>query len=120
MNKIVFTGGGTAGHVTPNLAVMAKLRERGWEIHYIGSRNGIEREIVEHEGVPFHPIASGKLRRYFDLKKLQRPFPRRVRRRASVRTASAAQAAHRLLQGRLRFRSGHRGMPAGRRTGHFA
>ncbi|MED4603721.1 undecaprenyldiphospho-muramoylpentapeptide beta-N-acetylglucosaminyltransferase [Paenibacillus validus] len=74
MNKIVFTGGGTAGHVTPNLAVMAKLRERGWEIHYIGSRNGIEREIVEHEGVPFHPIASGKLRRYFDLKNFKDPF----------------------------------------------
>lgn len=74
MSKIVFTGGGTAGHVTPNLAIMAKLRQQGWEMHYIGSRDGIEREIVEHEGIPFHPIASGKLRRYFDLKNFKDPF----------------------------------------------
>ncbi|WP_159883950.1 undecaprenyldiphospho-muramoylpentapeptide beta-N-acetylglucosaminyltransferase [Paenibacillus puerhi] len=74
MNKIVFTGGGTAGHVTPNLAIMQQLGERGWEMSYIGSRDGIEREIIEHEGIPYHPIASGKLRRYFDLKNLKDPF----------------------------------------------
>ncbi|MEK8129723.1 undecaprenyldiphospho-muramoylpentapeptide beta-N-acetylglucosaminyltransferase [Paenibacillus filicis] len=74
MTKIVFTGGGTAGHVTPNLALMTRLRERGWEMAYIGSRDGIEREIIDHEGIPFHHIASGKLRRYFDLKNLKDPF----------------------------------------------
>lgn len=74
MKKIVFTGGGTAGHVTPNLAVMAELRKQGWEIEYIGSRDGIEKEIIDHEGIPFHHIASGKLRRYFDLKNARDPF----------------------------------------------
>ncbi|SDC74182.1 UDP-N-acetylglucosamine-N-acetylmuramylpentapeptide N-acetylglucosamine transferase [Paenibacillus sp. UNCCL117] len=74
MNKIVFTGGGTAGHVTPNLAIMNRLRQSGWEMAYIGSRDGIEREIIEHEGIPFHHIASGKLRRYFDLKNFKDPF----------------------------------------------
>lgn len=74
MNKIVFTGGGSAGHVTPNLAIMAKLRAKGWEMEYIGSKDGIEREIIEHEGIPFHHIASGKLRRYFDPKNFKDPF----------------------------------------------
>ncbi|MBP1156277.1 MULTISPECIES: undecaprenyldiphospho-muramoylpentapeptide beta-N-acetylglucosaminyltransferase [unclassified Paenibacillus] len=74
MKKIVFTGGGTAGHVTPNLAIMAQLRTQGWEIEYIGSRDGIEKEIIDHEGIPFHHIASGKLRRYFDLKNAKDPF----------------------------------------------
>jgi UDP-N-acetylglucosamine--N-acetylmuramyl-(pentapeptide) pyrophosphoryl-undecaprenol N-acetylglucosamine transferase len=74
MNKIVFTGGGSAGHVTPNLALIAKLRLSGWDIQYIGSQQGIEREIIGQEGIPFHPIASGKLRRYFDLKNIKDPF----------------------------------------------
>ncbi|WP_281888118.1 undecaprenyldiphospho-muramoylpentapeptide beta-N-acetylglucosaminyltransferase [Paenibacillus sp. YYML68] len=74
MKKIVFTGGGTAGHVTPNLAIMSRLAELGWEMDYIGSKDGIEREIIEHEGIRFHPIASGKLRRYFDLKNFKDPF----------------------------------------------
>ncbi|TVY09595.1 undecaprenyldiphospho-muramoylpentapeptide beta-N-acetylglucosaminyltransferase [Paenibacillus cremeus] len=74
MKKIVFTGGGTAGHVTPNLAIMAKLRSQGWEMEYIGSKDGIEKEIIDHEGIPFHHISSGKLRRYFDLKNFKDPF----------------------------------------------
>lgn len=74
MKKIVFTGGGTAGHVTPNLAIMARLRKLGWEMEYIGSRDGIEKEIIEHEKIPFHHVASGKLRRYFDLKNFKDPF----------------------------------------------
>ncbi|MCZ8511234.1 undecaprenyldiphospho-muramoylpentapeptide beta-N-acetylglucosaminyltransferase [Paenibacillus filicis] len=74
MKTIVFTGGGSAGHVTPNLAIMAKLKTAGWKMEYIGSRDGIEREIIEHEGIPFHHIASGKLRRYFDLKNFKDPF----------------------------------------------
>ena len=47
MKKIVLTGGGTAGHVTPNLALLPSLKERGYEIHYIGSYNGIERKLIE-------------------------------------------------------------------------
>jgi UDP-N-acetylglucosamine--N-acetylmuramyl-(pentapeptide) pyrophosphoryl-undecaprenol N-acetylglucosamine transferase len=74
MKKIVFTGGGSAGHVTPNLAVITKLQLLGWDIQYIGSQQGIEREIIAKEKIPFHPIASGKLRRYFDLKNMKDPF----------------------------------------------
>ena len=58
LKKLVFTGGGTAGHVTPNLALMDAVRERGWEVCYLGSTTGIEREMVVKAGVPFHPVAS--------------------------------------------------------------
>ncbi|MDE7061554.1 MAG: glycosyltransferase, partial [Lachnospiraceae bacterium] len=68
MKRIVFTGGGTAGHVTPNIALIAKLREKDYEIHYIGSYQGIEKELIEKLGVPYYGISSGKLRRYFDRK----------------------------------------------------
>lgn len=74
MKRIVFTGGGSAGHVTPNLALIPKLAERGWDIQYIGSKNGIEKTIIEKEGIPYHGISSGKLRRYFDLKNFKDPF----------------------------------------------
>jgi UDP-N-acetylglucosamine--N-acetylmuramyl-(pentapeptide) pyrophosphoryl-undecaprenol N-acetylglucosamine transferase len=71
---IVFTGGGSAGHVTPNLALISKLQSSGWDIQYIGSKDGIEKGIVEEWGIPFHPISSGKLRRYFDFKNFKDPF----------------------------------------------
>ena len=75
MNRIILTGGGTAGHVTPNLALIPKLLEEGWEIHYIGTENGIERSLIEPiEGVTYHSVATGKLRRYFDLKNFTDPF----------------------------------------------
>ncbi|KEK26186.1 undecaprenyldiphospho-muramoylpentapeptide beta-N-acetylglucosaminyltransferase [Bacillus gaemokensis] len=74
MKKIVFTGGGSAGHVTPNLAIIPHLQEKGWDISYIGSHQGIEKTIIENEGIPYHSIASGKLRRYFDLKNIKDPF----------------------------------------------
>ncbi len=74
MKKIVLTGGGTAGHVTPNLALLPSLREFGYEIHYIGSYNGIERKLIEGAGVDYDGISSGKLRRYFDLKNFSDPF----------------------------------------------
>ena len=47
MKKIVLTGGGTAGHVTPNIALFPALKESGYEIHYIGSYNGIEKRLIE-------------------------------------------------------------------------
>ena len=72
--KIVLTGGGTAGHVTPNMALLPKLREDGWEILYIGSKTGIEKEICEKNGVDYVAISSGKLRRYMNLKNLSDPF----------------------------------------------
>ena len=72
--KIVLTGGGTAGHVIPNLALLPSLFAEGWEAEYIGSACGIEKRLVEAKGLPFHSIASGKLRRYFDLKNFTDPF----------------------------------------------
>jgi UDP-N-acetylglucosamine--N-acetylmuramyl-(pentapeptide) pyrophosphoryl-undecaprenol N-acetylglucosamine transferase len=78
MGKIVFTGGGTAGHVMPNIALFKTLREEGWSLSYIGSHNGIERDIITGlEGfgdIPYYGISTGKLRRYFDLKNFKDPF----------------------------------------------
>ena len=74
MKRIVLTGGGTAGHVTPNIALLPKLRELGYDIHYIGSYEGIEKKLIEDVNVPYYGIASGKLRRYFDLKNFSDPF----------------------------------------------
>lgn len=75
MRRIVFTGGGTAGHVTPNLALIPHFVESGWEVHYIGTEAGIERGLIEPLGtVTYHAIHSGKLRRYFDLKNFTDPF----------------------------------------------
>ncbi|TSB45057.1 undecaprenyldiphospho-muramoylpentapeptide beta-N-acetylglucosaminyltransferase [Alkalicoccobacillus porphyridii] len=68
MKKIVFTGGGSAGHVTPNLAIMEQLDRTEWDIAYIGSHNGIEKELIHRTDIPYHPISSGKLRRYIDRK----------------------------------------------------
>ena len=74
MKKIMLTGGGTAGHVTPNLALIPSLKERGYEIRYVGSYQGIEKKLIEGAGIPYEGIASGKLRRYFDLKNFSDPF----------------------------------------------
>lgn len=72
--KIVMTGGGTAGHVTPNIALMPALKEAGYEITYIGSYNGMEKELIEAQNIPYIGISSGKLRRYFDWKNFSDPF----------------------------------------------
>ena len=74
MKKIILTGGGTAGHVTPNLALIPSLKELGYEIHYIGSYQGMEKKLIEDAGIDYHGISSGKLRRYFDLKNFSDPF----------------------------------------------
>ncbi len=74
MKRIVLTGGGTAGHVTPNLALLPRLKEAGCEISYIGSYNGIEKELIEAAGIPYYGISSGKLRRYFDIKNFSDPL----------------------------------------------
>lgn len=72
--KIIMTGGGTAGHVTPNLALIPDLNKNGFEIKYIGSKDGIEKEIIKNENIPYFEISSGKLRRYFDVKNFSDPF----------------------------------------------
>lgn len=74
MKKIILTGGGTAGHVTPNIALMPMLKERGFEISYIGSYEGIERSLIEETQTTYYGISSGKLRRYFDWKNFSDPF----------------------------------------------
>ena len=72
--KIILTGGGSAGHVTPNLALIPKLKELGYEIQYIGTKDGIENSIIRGENIKYHEISSGKLRRYFDIKNFTDPF----------------------------------------------
>ncbi|MBW6408610.1 undecaprenyldiphospho-muramoylpentapeptide beta-N-acetylglucosaminyltransferase [Clostridium weizhouense] len=72
--KIIMTGGGTAGHVTPNLALVPSLKEKGFEIKYIGSKDGIEKEIIKKSDISYFEISSGKLRRYFDVKNFSDPF----------------------------------------------
>lgn len=74
MKRILLTGGGTAGHVTPNVALLPRLRELGYEISYMGSYEGIERKLIEELKIPYYGISSGKLRRYFDPKNFTDPF----------------------------------------------
>jgi UDP-N-acetylglucosamine--N-acetylmuramyl-(pentapeptide) pyrophosphoryl-undecaprenol N-acetylglucosamine transferase len=74
MKKIILTGGGTAGHVTPNLALLPALLEQGYDVHYIGSRDGIEKTLCQREGITYHAISTGKLRRYRSLKNFTDPF----------------------------------------------
>ncbi len=74
VKTIVLTGGGTAGHVTPNLAIIPKLKEKGFHIEYIGTKDGMEKEIMTCTDVPYHTISAGKLRRYFSLRNLTDPF----------------------------------------------
>ncbi len=74
MKTIVLTGGGTAGHVTPHLALIPSLRENGWDIKYIGSHQGMEKELVTKANIPYYGISSGKLRRYLSAENLKDPF----------------------------------------------
>lgn len=74
MKRILLTGGGTAGHVTPNLALLPRLRELGYEVSYMGSYDGIEKKLIEDFRIPYYGISSGKLRRYFDPKNFTDPF----------------------------------------------
>lgn len=74
MKRIVLTGGGTAGHVTPNIALIPSLKEAGYDIFYIGSYDGIEKKLISDFDIPYYGISSGKLRRYFDVKNFTDPF----------------------------------------------
>ena len=74
MKRIVLTGGGTAGHVTPNIALLPSLQEAGYEIAYMGSYDGIEKKLIGDFDIPYTGISPGKFRRYFDPKNLSDPF----------------------------------------------
>ncbi len=92
MKKIVLTGGGTLGHVTPHLALIPHLKEAGYEIHYVGTENGMEAgKMKSVEGIIYHAVKSGKLRRYFSWQNFTDPF--RV-------VAGAFQSAH--LMGKIK------------------
>ena len=105
MKKIVLTGGGTAGHVTPNMALIEKLRQMNYDITYIGSLDGIEKGLIEGMKVPYYGISSGKLRRYFSWKNFSDPFRvikgyfqakkllKAIRRPTVTRTPSCASAS---------------------------
>ena len=74
LKHIILTGGGTAGHVTPNIALLPSLKEEGFEVAYIGSYDGIEKKLIKDIGIPYYGISTGKLRRYFDVKNFIDPF----------------------------------------------
>lgn len=74
MKTIILTGGGTAGHVTPNIALLPKLTALGYDIHYFGSYDGMERRLMSDFNIPYYGISTGKFRRYFDIKNLTDPF----------------------------------------------
>ena len=75
MKRIILTGGGTAGHVTPNLALIPRLLEDGWDVHYVGEANSVEQRLTASiPGVTYHAVSCGKLRRYFDVKNFSDPF----------------------------------------------
>ena len=74
MARVLFTGGGTAGHVTPNIALLEAATDRSWEVAYVGSADGIEREMIGALGIPYYTVASGKLRRYFSWQNCIDPF----------------------------------------------
>lgn len=72
--RIVLTGGGTAGHVTPNIALLPRLKDLDYEVFYMGSYDGIEKKLIEDFDIPYYGIATGKFRRYFDPKNFSDPF----------------------------------------------
>ena len=74
MKKIVLTGGGTAGHVTPNIALLPYLQKAGFEVTYMGSYDGIEKKLIADFDIPYLGIATGKFRRYLDVKNFTDPF----------------------------------------------
>lgn len=76
LKSIILTGGGTAGHVSLNQAIIPSLLEEGYDVHYIGSHDGIEKELITQSfpNIPYHSISSGKLRRYFSIKNFTDPF----------------------------------------------
>ena len=100
MKKIVLTGGGTAGHVTPNIALLPALQAAGYEIAYVGSYEGIEKKLIADFNIPYTGISTGKFRRYLDPKNFSDPF------RVMKGFVEKLPAGCSLLQGGLRKRPG--------------
>lgn len=74
MVHICFTGGGSAGHVTPNIALIESAQQLGWQSSYIGSYDGVEKSLIGDLSIPYFAISTGKLRRQFSLKNCLTPF----------------------------------------------
>ena len=107
LKRIVLTGGGTAGHVTPNLALIPSLLSEGWDVHYVGTADGIEKRLVEPlKGVTYHAVLTGKLRRYFDPQELRRPIQGGCGRGPVGHADDEAEARPGVREGRLRVRAG--------------
>lgn len=119
MKKIVLTGGGTAGHVTPNIALLPKLRELGYEISYIGSYAGMEQKLIEDYDIPYYGIATGKFRRYFDLKNFTDPFRVLKGVLEAKKVSETDIAGHYFLQRRICGCSGRPGSQKSGHTGHY-
>ncbi len=104
--KILLTGGGTAGHVTPHLSIIPKLLSDGHEIHYIGTENGMEAGIIaDVDGVTYHTIHAGKLRRYHDWKNFSDMFK-------AVRGVSEARKIIKQIKPQVLFsKGGYVGLP---------
>ncbi len=105
MKKIILTGGGTAGHVTPNIALLPALKEADYDIRYIGSYRGMEKELIEAAGIPYYGISSGKLR----FKKYLRPVQSIKRSRPGNPPAAQIKTGHYIFQRRLRLGTGRFG-----------
>lgn len=119
MKRIVLTGGGTAGHVTPNIALLPALRSAGYEISYIGSMEGIEKKLIEAQGIPYYGIASGKLRRYFDVKNFTDPFRVLKGFGSGIQTYEDLKAGCRFLQRRFCISSRSDGCQTPAHPGHL-
>ena len=113
MKHIVLTGGGTAGHVTPNIALIPALREMGFQISYIGSYEGIEKKLISDLEIPYYGIATGKLRRYFDLKNFTDPF------RVLKGFNEAAQILKKLSPDVVFSKGGYVAVPVVKAAAHF-
>ena len=114
MKRIILTGGGTAGHVTPNIALLPRLKELGYDIHYIGSYTGIEKDLIKQFEIPYHGISSGKLRRYFSVQNFTDPF------RVLKGFREANKLIKDLFQRRFRLRSGCHGRETSSRANHHS
>src|SRR5690625_4447804 len=73
--QIIFTGDGSAGQVIVNLALIPILQEQGRKVDYIASKHGTQKKLISQlEGVTYHPISTGKLRRYMSIENFKDPF----------------------------------------------
>ncbi len=66
MKHIILTGGGSAGHVSPNIMLYPYLKEEGYKVSYMGGKKGIEKELIPKLNIDYYEISNGKIRRYFD------------------------------------------------------